>query len=84
MACPRADGEFTAQTDQGAAVQGIATFIEYGGTTYQLTAYATSDRYPSYGSALPAEHWQFRPPDRSRRPCRQPMRLRLLSAFPAP
>ncbi|MEP7346553.1 MAG: M48 family metalloprotease [Gemmatimonadaceae bacterium] len=40
--------EFTAQTDQG-SVHGIATFIEYGGATWGITAYTSADRFVSYG-----------------------------------
>jgi len=43
-------GEFTAQNDQGGAVRGIATFIEYGSGTWQITAYTPSERFTSYSS----------------------------------
>ncbi len=41
-------GEFTAQSDQGASVHGIATFIEYGGRTWQILAYSPADRFAAY------------------------------------
>jgi predicted Zn-dependent protease len=41
-------GEFTAQTDQGGAVHGLATFIEYGGATWGIVAYAVAERFTSY------------------------------------
>lgn len=40
-------GYFQAQTDQG-VVQGVATFLSYGGTTYQLIGYAPAQRFGSY------------------------------------
>jgi len=43
-------GEFTAQSDQGGSVQGIATFIEYGSGTWQITAYSAAGRFASYSS----------------------------------
>ena len=41
-------GEFTAQSDQGASVHGFATFIEYGGRTWQILAYSPADRFAAY------------------------------------
>ena len=43
-------GEFTAQNDQGGAVRGIATFIEYGSGTWQITAYTPAERFASYSA----------------------------------
>jgi predicted Zn-dependent protease len=48
---PALGGEFSAQTDQG-PVQGLATFIEYGGATYRIMAYTVASQFAGYGSAL--------------------------------
>jgi predicted Zn-dependent protease len=45
-------GNFGAQTSGGAAVQGIATFIQYGSTTFQILAYTTTDKFASYAQAF--------------------------------
>jgi predicted Zn-dependent protease len=41
-------GEFTAQSDQGASIHGVATFIEYGGGTWRIMAYTAADKFASY------------------------------------
>jgi predicted Zn-dependent protease len=43
-------GAFTAQTDEGGAVRGMATFVEYGGGTWGITAYSMSDRFATYNT----------------------------------
>ncbi len=43
-------GEFTTQTDQGKSLHGIATFIEYGRGTWQITAYTETTRFASYSA----------------------------------
>ena len=76
---PARSGQFSAETEQG-VVRGIATFIEYGGTTYQITAYTTGDKFSRYGSALQRSSLSF---DRLTDPealAMQPMRLRLAKA----
>lgn len=40
--------EFTAQSDQGVPMQGIGAFIEYGGTTWGIVAYAVATRFATY------------------------------------
>ena len=73
---PARTGDFSAQTDQG-TIRGIATFIEYGGTTYQITAYTTSDKFNSYGSTFQRSIASFdRLTDRNALAA-QPMRLGL-------
>ena len=44
--------EFTAQQDGGGAVRGVATFIEYGGATWSITAFTVAERYGTYSSAF--------------------------------
>lgn len=76
---PARTGQFSAETEQG-VVRGIATFLEYGGTTYQITAYTTGDKFSRYGSALQRSSLSF---DRLTDPdalAMQPMRLRLARA----
>jgi predicted Zn-dependent protease len=73
---PALTGGFTAQTDQG-ALRGIATFIEYGGTTYQIIGFSTSAKFNSYGTIFQRSLDSF---DRLTDPnvlAVQPMRLRL-------
>ena len=73
---PALAGGFTAQADQG-TVRGIATFIEFGGTTYQITAYSTSEKFSSYSPVFQSSIASF---DRLTDPkalAVQPMRLRL-------
>ncbi|MGH3521675.1 MAG: M48 family metalloprotease, partial [Mycobacterium sp.] len=48
---PAASSYFEAQTDQG-AVQGLATFISYGGNTYGLLAYTPSGKLSTYDNAF--------------------------------
>jgi predicted Zn-dependent protease len=45
-------GEFTAKTDQGKSVHGIATFIEYGRGTWEITAYTDATRFAFYSAAF--------------------------------
>ncbi|NOT08897.1 MAG: M48 family metalloprotease [Gemmatimonadales bacterium] len=69
-------GEFSAQTEQG-AIRGIATFIDYSGTTYQVTGYTTGDKFGSYSALLRQSAATF---DRLTDPAAlavQPMRLRI-------
>ncbi|HUP89317.1 MAG TPA: M48 family metalloprotease, partial [Longimicrobiales bacterium] len=42
-------GEFQAQTEQG-VIQGLATFLSFGGATYQILGYTSQARYNSYAS----------------------------------
>ncbi|HMU62692.1 MAG TPA: M48 family metalloprotease [Gemmatimonadales bacterium] len=73
---PGLSGEFTAQTSDG-AVRGIATFIEYGGETYQLTAYAIAAKYPGYGAAFRQSLGSFNRLTDPVALAMQPMRLRV-------
>jgi len=45
---PAATGYFQAQTDQGAAVQGIVTFLSYNNTTYSILGYTPSGKLTQY------------------------------------
>lgn len=44
-------GEFTAKAEGGAEVRGVAMFVEYGGATWNVTAYTAADKFATY---LPA------------------------------
>lgn len=46
-----AQGNFTAQTDNG-AVEGIVTFLNYAGGSYQILAYTPSGKLSSYDAAF--------------------------------
>lgn len=47
-----ATGEFSAQTQQGGTLAGLATFVQYDGRTYQLLGYTTSAKYRGYSDAF--------------------------------
>lgn len=49
-------GEFTAKDEGGAEVRGVAMFIEYGGATWNVTAYTAADKFATY---LPAFERSF-------------------------
>jgi predicted Zn-dependent protease len=69
--------EFTAQPDQGEAVRGIVTFIEYAGATWGILAYTPAGRFDSYSSVFRQSIASF---DRLTDPAAlavQPMRLRV-------
>ena len=55
---PAFTGYFQAQTDQG-VIQGIASFISYNGSTYQLIGYAPAQRFGSYESTYRATIGSF-------------------------
>ena len=70
-------GEFTAETSQGGSVHGLATFIEYGGSTWGIVAYAVAERFASYRPAFQRSAGSF---DRLTDPVAlavQPLRLRI-------
>ncbi|HUP89271.1 MAG TPA: hypothetical protein VM100_07975, partial [Longimicrobiales bacterium] len=48
---PAYAGEFQAQTEQG-VIQGLATFLSFGGATYQILGYTSQARYNSYASSF--------------------------------
>jgi predicted Zn-dependent protease len=52
-------GGFTAQTSGQAAVKGLATFIEYAGTTYQVLAYSLTDKFAGYAPQFSATSSSF-------------------------
>jgi len=45
---PAVSAEFAAQGNQGGAVRGTVTFLEYGGATWGILAYTSADRFASY------------------------------------
>ncbi len=57
---PATIGEFVAETGQG-TVRGIATFIECGDATYQVTATALSEEFARYNSLLRRSIATFEP-----------------------
>lgn len=70
-------GEFTAEPSQGGSVHGLATFIEYGGSTWGIVAYAVAERFASYRPAFQRSAGSF---DRLTDPVAlavQPLRLRI-------
>ena len=76
---PALTGDFTAPGDQ-VTVRGTAAFIEYGGSTWQILGYSTSDKFSSYSAEFQRSIMSF---DRLTDPNAltvQPMRLRLVRA----
>jgi len=55
---PAATGEFQAQTQQG-TVAGLATYVQYGGRTFQLLAYTPNQKYQGYSNAFFASLQSF-------------------------
>ena len=45
-------GEFTAEIGQGGSVRGVAAFIEYGGATWEITAYAVAEQFAAYSPLM--------------------------------
>ncbi len=73
---PALTGDFSAQTDQG-TIRGTAAFIEYGGTTYQITAYSLGEKFTGYRPVFQRSLTSF---DRLTDPkalAVQPMRVKL-------
>jgi len=73
-------GEFTAQSNEGGAVHGLATFIEYGGSTWGIVAYTMEERFASYRPVFQRSAGSF---DRLTDPVAlavQPLRLRIEKA----
>ncbi len=69
-------GEFSVQTDQG-TVQGVATFLAYNGTTFQLVGYSTAEKFGSYRGVIQQSLGSF---DKLTNPAAlaaQPMRVHL-------
>jgi len=44
--------EFSATGEGSSAVRGVATFIEFGGTTWGIVGYSTADRFGSYSATF--------------------------------
>jgi predicted Zn-dependent protease len=53
------ESNFSAQTQDGSTVQGIATFIEYAGRTYQILAYTTANQFAGYASTFTSSAQSF-------------------------
>jgi predicted Zn-dependent protease len=77
---PAITGEFSAQTSDGTAIQGTATFIEFSGTTYQVTAYSTAAKFNTYSAAMQASVSSFNRLTDPAALAMQPLRLSLTTA----
>ncbi|HKV74714.1 MAG TPA: M48 family metalloprotease [Gemmatimonadales bacterium] len=73
---PALTGEFTAQSGQ-TPVRGIASFVEYGGATWQITALSVSDKFDGYAPAFQQSLASFDRLTDARALAVQPMRVRL-------
>jgi predicted Zn-dependent protease len=63
---PAASSSFRAQTDQG-IIEGIVSFVSYGGTTYGLMGYTPDGKLGSYGQLFESTIRSFSPlTDRSK------------------
>jgi predicted Zn-dependent protease len=71
---PAVVGLFQAQTEQG-VVEGIATWIDYGGRTYQLLGYTPGGRFRAHSGALREAIGSFRSLDDPQILAVQPSRL---------
>jgi predicted Zn-dependent protease len=58
---PAVTGYFRATTQQGQTVEGLASFISYGGNTYQLVSYTTGGRLQSYDGTFRSVARSFGP-----------------------
>jgi predicted Zn-dependent protease len=72
--------EFTAQSGEGQSVRGIATFIEYGGATWGITAFAAAARFAAYSAAFQATTNSFARLTNAAALAVQPMRVRIDAA----
>ena len=57
---PAIVGQFQAQTQQG-VIAGVATFVDYGGTTYQILSYSPAQRFGTYGRLFEQVAFSFAP-----------------------
>lgn len=69
--------EFTAQSGQGDSVRGIATFIEYGGATWGITAYSVAERFATYSALFQRSIGSFERLTDTSALAVQPMHLRI-------
>lgn len=74
---PAAQADFQAQTQSG-AVAGRIAFVAYGGSTYQLLAYATAAAAPGYRTAFQQSIQSFNRLTDQAALARQPNRIRLV------
>ncbi len=58
---PATATEFNATTSQGAAIHGLAVFVDYDGRTYQILGYATTGAFSGYATTLSRTLGSFRP-----------------------
>ena len=77
---PAVRGEFTAQGGQGEALRGLATFIEYRGATWGITAFTPAERFASYSQAFQRTLSSFARLTDAAALAVQPMRLRVVQA----
>lgn len=54
-------GSFQAQTQQGSTVQGLATFVAYGGQVYRILGYASATQFGTYEGAIRNSATSFAP-----------------------
>ncbi len=58
---PASSGEFTAQLQDGTAVRGAASFIQYGGATFAFMGYSAAGAWGQQGAAIRQAIASFRP-----------------------
>ena len=75
---PAVASTFQAQTEQG-VIQGLAAFFTYNGTTYQVLAYAPSQRYAAYADTFRRSLGSFAPVTDSRVLNVQPNKVNVVS-----
>jgi predicted Zn-dependent protease len=74
---PAVSGYFRANTQQG-VVEGLATFISYGGSTYQLVSYTTGGKLNSYDQLFRSVARSFGPLNDSQALNVQPNRIHVM------
>lgn len=70
-------GDFTAETSDGGAVHGLATFIEYGGATWAIVAYAVAEKFAAYRPVFQQSAGSFNRLTDPAALAAQPLRLRV-------
>lgn len=73
-----ATAEFQATDQQGATLSGRVMFVSYGGTTYQLLGYSTTQRYGTYASLFSQSMQSFGPLTDAAALAKQPVHLSLV------
>jgi predicted Zn-dependent protease len=75
---PAVSGYFRTTTQEGQTIEGLATFISYGGSTYQLLSYTAGGRLQSYDPTFRSVARSFGPLNDSQALNVQPNRIHVV------